>query len=124
MKTKESHDQLCTDIETDNAMEDFGVKTACCFTQHLEYFHTTSGFPLDILHDFLEGVIPVELIIKLIIRKKVFFSGTVESKLLKQNSFFRRQTIGGNGYENVILIRLLPTIIGTIVPVEKKLGRS
>lgn len=60
----------------------------------------------------------------LIIRKKLFFSGTVESKLLKQNSFFRRQTIGGNGYENVILIRLLPTIIGTIVPVEKKLGRS
>ncbi len=47
LQTKESHDQLCTNIETGNIFEDYGVKTACCFVEHLEYFHTTSGFPPD-----------------------------------------------------------------------------
>ncbi len=56
LRTRECHDLSCTDIETGNVVEDYGVKTTCCFAQHLEYFHTTNGFPSDILHDFLEGM--------------------------------------------------------------------
>ncbi|KAI3363583.1 hypothetical protein L3Q82_001177 [Scortum barcoo] len=35
-------------------------------------------------------------------------------------NFFRRKTIGGNGHENLTLIRLLSTIIGMMVPEEDK----
>lgn len=137
LRTKESHDQLCTDIETGNVMEDYGVKANNCFAQHLEYFHTTSGFPPDILHDFLEGVVPMELALYLqeLIRNKYFSLEQLNEAILQfpfenadkvdrpqpiPKNFPRRKTIGGNGHENLALIRLLPTIIGTVVPAEDK----
>ena len=30
-------------------------------SQRLEYFHTVTGFPPDVLHDHFEGIVPVEL---------------------------------------------------------------
>lgn len=52
----------------------FGVKKQCPITERLTYFHATSGYPPDALHDLLEGVVPLELALCLnvFIRKKYF----------------------------------------------------
>lgn len=39
----------------------YGVKGACLFTEKLEHFHVVTGYPPDILHDVLEGILPNEL---------------------------------------------------------------
>lgn len=38
-----------------------GVKRHCAITQRLNHFHVTTGYPPDIMHDLLEGTVPVEL---------------------------------------------------------------
>lgn len=38
-----------------------GVKGECELRKHLDFVHPVSGFPPDILHDLLEGAIPIEL---------------------------------------------------------------
>lgn len=52
----------------------FGVKKACIFTERLAHFCVTSGYPPDVVHDLLEGIVPVELAhcLGLLISKKLF----------------------------------------------------
>lgn len=38
-----------------------GVKRPCVLTENLSHFHVSTGYPPDILHNLLEGVVPVEL---------------------------------------------------------------
>lgn len=53
---------------------DYGVKSSCALSDYLAYFHPITGFPPDLLHDLLEGVVPVEiaLCLKALISKKYF----------------------------------------------------
>ncbi|KAK6482840.1 hypothetical protein HHUSO_G15940 [Huso huso] len=44
----------------------YGVRSRCPF-EELNYFDTTTAFPPDLMHDFLEGVIP--LVLKLVLTK-------------------------------------------------------
>lgn len=38
-----------------------GVKRQCPISEKLTYFHATSRYPPDALHDLLEGIVPVEI---------------------------------------------------------------
>lgn len=38
-----------------------GIKRVCVLTKNLSHFHFVSGFPPDVAHDVLEGIVPVEL---------------------------------------------------------------
>lgn len=101
--------------------------------QKLQYFHPITGFPPDILHDLLEGIVPLELAlcIQKMIHLKHFtlddLNRKVESfpyqhtdKLDKpkpiSKTYATKMTIGGNAHENAALIRLLPFLVGNVVP--------
>ncbi len=134
LRDKESHDRQVQDIREDPGMtRAYGVKGACPLTENLEHFHVVSGYPPDILHDILEGIVPVELSLCLtdLIGKTYFtldmlnqaircfkysFSDKTDRPQVIGKGFSSKGTIGGNGHENWCLIRLLPFLIGHCVP--------
>lgn len=110
-----------------------GVKKACVLHKHLSHFHPVTGFPQDILHDFFEGDIPVELCLCLkdLVRKGFITFDGLNSRIklfpykhsdkvnkpkpITKASFGKRR-ISGNGHENWTLLRLLPLLIGSSIP--------
>lgn len=133
-RTEASHDlHVQTVQESDTLSSHFGVKGGCVLRESLNYFHTITGFPPDILHDLLEGIVPMELslCVKEMIRLKYFTLEYLNHKItsfLYQHTdkvdrpqplhkmFLSRGTIGGNGHENATLLRLLPLLVGSVVP--------
>lgn len=114
-----------------------GVKRHCAITQKLNNFHVTTGYPPDVLHDLLEGIVPIELALCLnILIKKKYFSLVELNRVIKQFpykwkdrtncpqaiplTFASRKTIGGNAHENWCLLRLLPLMIGPKVQEEEQ----
>lgn len=60
-RTKASHDlHVQTVQESDTLSSHFGVKGGV-LRESLNYLHTIMGFPPDLLHDLLEGIVPMEL---------------------------------------------------------------
>lgn len=134
LRTKARHDQHVQTVqENDTFSSHFGVKSDCVLRKSLNYFHTITGFPPDILHDLLEGVIPVELslCIKKMILLKYFTLEYLNHKITSfpyqhsdkvdkphqiPKTFISRGTIEGNGHENATLLRLLPLLVGSTVP--------
>lgn len=107
----------------------YGLKGACPLTQNLKHFHVVSGYPPDILHDILEGIVPTEVSLCLsdLIGKNYFtldvlnqairffkytFSDRTDRPQTIGKVFSIKGTIGGNAHENWCLIRLLPLLIG------------
>jgi len=52
----------------------YGIKNDSVFQSYLKYFYVTEGFPPDISHDLLEGIVPYELALctGILIEKKYF----------------------------------------------------
>lgn len=90
-------------------------------SERLEHFHTIGGFPPDIMHDLMEGVIPIEMslcINDLVSRKLISleslnqtikefpykFSDKVDQPQVIPATFASRGTIGGNAHDNWALI--------------------
>ncbi|RVE72780.1 hypothetical protein OJAV_G00041440 [Oryzias javanicus] len=110
-----------------------GVKTTCVLAESLSFFEVTSGFPPDLAHDLLEGIVPIELaecFRVLIAKKYITFDGlntliqsfpykwgdkTNRPHLLPR-AFQRKKSIGGNAHENWCLLRLIPLIVGRLIP--------
>lgn len=127
------HDrQVEEDLKDQNLVKEYGVKGSCVLNE-LDHFHSVSGFPPDIMHDLLEGVIPIEMALCLndLINKKYitleFVNRTIKQfpyKFIDKTdqpqvipaTFASKGTIGGNGHENWALIRLLPLMIGFDIP--------
>lgn len=62
LRTIEQHNRFVDDLKQSQTLTSVnGVKQECVLSKHLASFHPVTGFPPDILHDFFEGVIPVEL---------------------------------------------------------------
>ena len=73
LRTKDAHDRQVQEVKQDpSKVALYGVKDRCVLSESLNYFHVVDGFLPDILHDFLEGVIPFELSLCLqdLIKKK------------------------------------------------------
>lgn len=134
LRTKQQHDRQVAEVLNDESLvKQYGVKGGCVLSERLEYFHTVGGFPPDIMHDLMEGVIPIEMslcINDLVLRKLISleslnqaikqfpykFSDKVDQPQIIPATFASRGTIGGNAHENWALIRLLPLIIGFDIP--------
>lgn len=95
--------------------------------------HVVDGFPPDILHDILEGIVPFELSLcfkKLIDQKYISleslnkaikefpytFTDKTDRPQIIPKSHTAKSTIVGNAHENWTLLRLLPFLIGQNVP--------
>lgn len=132
-RTKVNHDRQVEEVLKDqNLVKQYGVKGRCVLNE-LDHFHSVSGFPPDIMHDLLEGVIPIEMALCLndLINKK-YITLEYVNRTIKQfpykfidktdqpqvipTTFASRGTIGGNGHENWALLRLLPLMIGFDIP--------
>ena len=111
----------------------FGVKSNCVFHDYLGNFHVTSALPPDISHDLLEGIVPVEIALCLsVFVSKGYFTLTWLNTVIKSfpfkfkdavnkpqrvpENFATSGTVGGNATENWTLLRLLPVLIGTKIP--------
>ena len=134
LRSKEDHDRQVSEVEQDpNMTKEYGVKGGCALSVHLEHFHVVDGFPPDILHDLLEGIVPFELSLGLYnLIKKGYFTLDTLNNAIKQfpytfndktnqpqlipKTFSSKKTIGGNGHENWTLMRLLPLMVGHHVP--------
>ncbi len=133
-RTKPQH-KLDVEVALDSNTPSHGVKRHCAITQRLNHFHVTTGYPPDILHYLLEGIVPVELALCLdVLIKKKYFSH--QKKVIKQfpykwkdetncpqgipATFASRKTIGGNAHENWCLLRLLPLMVGWKVQEEEQ----
>lgn len=141
LRTKDAHDRQIQEIKQDpSKVALYGVKGKCVLSERLKYFHAVDGFPLDILHDFLEGVFPFELYLCIqdLIKKKYIsletlnqgikefpysFSDKTDKPQPVPKTFASKKTIGGNGHENWCLIRLLPLMIGHHVPEGDMTGK-
>ncbi len=134
LRTKDAHDRQIQEVKQDpSQVALYGVKGECVLIESLKYFHAVDGFPPDILHDFLEGVVPFELYLCIqdLIKNKYIsletlnqaiqefpysFSDKTDKPQPVPKTFASKKTIGGNGHENWCLIRLLPLMIGHRVP--------
>ena len=105
------------------------------FSERLAHFCVTSGYPLDVVHDLFEGIVPIELALCFgqLISKKLTLSD-LNNRIKnfqykwgdKKNrphlvplSFSSRKTIGGNAHENWCLLRLLPFMIVHLIPEDE-----
>lgn len=135
LRTKECHEEHVK-CAGETSTHCFGVKGPCVLTQHLSHFQVTKGYPPDIVHDIFEGVVPVELAccLSVLISNKYFSLDFLNQLILnfpykwgdKTNkphviprTFSTRKTIGGNAHENWNLLRLLPFMIGSLVPEDE-----
>lgn len=135
-RTKQQY-QLDVEAALSSNTHSRGVKRHCAITQKLNHFHVTTGYPPDVLHDLLEGIVPVELALCLdILIKKKYFSLEELNRIVKQFPYkwkdrtncpqgippnlTARKTIGGNAHENWCLLRLLPLMIGPKVSEEEQ----
>jgi len=133
-RTKDSHNRHVEEVKQDPSLSKlYGVKGSCPLTDTLQHFHAVTGYPPDILHDLLEGIVPAELCLclsKLIDKKYISlesvnhavktFAYTFSDKTNRPQpipkAFATKRTIGGNGHENWTLLRLLPLLIGDDIP--------
>lgn len=98
-------------------------------SEKLENFHMTSRYPPDVLHDTLEGIVPLELALSfdVLIKKNYFsllelnnaicnfpykWSDKTNCPHLIPGNFTTGKSVGGNAHEHWCLLRLLPLIIG------------
>lgn len=131
-RNKEQHDSHVKSAQ-ENGTSCFGVKRACIFTEHLTHFHVTRGYPPDIVHDLFEGIVPHELALclQLLISKKYFSLDSLNTLIQKfpykwsdktnrphsiPRTYASKKTIGGNAHENWALLRLLPFMVGELIP--------
>lgn len=133
LRTKESHNENLNTLRENEKLQSIdGVKRDCVLNS-LSYFHCITGFPPDFLLDLLEGIVPLELCLcfKKCISKKYFnlhylnsviqqfpykFSDKTNRPQKLSEKILMSETIGGNGHENWTLLRLLPLLIGDVVP--------
>lgn len=74
------HDMHVQEVMKDSSSsKTSGVKGPYPLSKSLRYFHVVKGYPPDILHDVLEGIVPVELSLCLtdLISKRYFTLDTV-----------------------------------------------
>lgn len=136
-RTKENH-RLHIKTAQEQGVNCLGVRKSCVLTDNLSYFNVVTGYPPDIVHDFFEGIVPVELAqcIDLLVSKRYFSLEQLNNRirsfpykegdktnhptvLSKAVSKKKRRSLGGNAHENWCLIRLLPFIIGPNVPADE-----
>ena len=62
LRSPEQHNDCIVELERNKTLTNVnGVTSECVLQKHLSFFHTITGFPPDVLHDLLEGIVPFEL---------------------------------------------------------------
>ncbi len=135
LRSKEMHEMHVRSAQ-ENGQACYGVKRKCVFSSYLSHFNVCTGYPPDVAHDIFEGILPVELAhcLNLLISKKYFTLDKLNESIQKfpykwtdksnrphaiPRTFMLKKSIGGNAHENWSLLRLLPLLIGHLVPPDE-----
>lgn len=54
MRTKDFHNDLVHELQTNGSEGNYGIKISCVLSDHLSFFHPVTGFPPDLLHDLVQ----------------------------------------------------------------------
>lgn len=104
----------------------YGVKHKCCFSK-LPYFKVVDSFPPDVMHDCLEGIIPVTVLLvlkELVTRQLVSVSELNDSLVRAETSsrpnlfpanFLTSKKLVGTASQKLELFYLLPQIVNLSV---------
>ncbi|XP_041960308.1 uncharacterized protein LOC121718930 [Alosa sapidissima] len=110
----------------------YGVVSKCPFSE-LDYFDVTRAFPPDLMHDFLEGIVPVVIchVIKALHSMHIVSLTDINAELdafkigrndrsnipqqLSQ-SVLKQTRLQGSAAQNWCLFRILPFLIGHYIP--------
>lgn len=150
IRTPELHSYHLSAIRdsTPNGALAYGIASKCPF-EEIVAFETTNSFPPDVMHDFLEGIIPrlLKLMLKTFHTDRVCLLQTFNAELNSfdwgpldktskpvelKDSFLRDSsfTFPGSAAQKLCLFLKLPLLIGSVVPTDNKvwslylLGRS
>lgn len=133
IRSSDVHKYHLTALEENNQLtkQTYGVVKECLFTE-LNYFDVTRQFPPDLMHDFLEGVIPIVVckVITALHQLKIVTLNDINSELdafkigkndrgnipqtLPQSVL--KQKLTGSAAQNLCLFRILPLLIGHYIP--------
>lgn len=62
LRTIEQHTAIINELRDRPEIQSrLGVKRECVLSKHLTFFHPIRGFPTDVLHNTLEGIVQFEL---------------------------------------------------------------
>ncbi len=80
-RTAESHNEYLSQLDGSKHIN--GIKSKSCFIDSLKFFNISDGLPPDIMHDFLEGVIPAnfKLLIDYLSKQKICNISELNKKL-------------------------------------------
>jgi hypothetical protein len=80
--TVEQYDDICTALEAGDLVENFSLRERCVLNR-LTTFHAATSMAPDVMHDFLEGVVPLDLvgILKCLVREGWFSVNQYNDKL-------------------------------------------
>lgn len=130
LRTTEKYE---TALELGNVQET-GIKANCCLNE-LKYFHASTNYVQDIMHDMLEGVCSydVSLVCKQLIKDGIFSLSDLNSKVQSLHygyhdsssrppviSTFDNDMLPFEASEMWAFVRYLPAAVGHLVPAENK----
>lgn len=122
-----------------NIPKDFGIKSVNSILNDSKYFHTTNNLVFDIMHDLLEGLLPMEikLVLQYYVIEKKYFTveflnesinlfkyGQTERKNKPGSNFTipmlqgKNQKIKQKAVQTWLLLRVLPFLILHKIPTE------
>lgn len=90
-RTLHTHNRQVQEVRRDPSVaKQYSVKGGCVLTDSLEHFHVVCGYPPNILHDLLEGIVPVELSLCIsdLISKKYFTLETLNHAIKRLHMLF------------------------------------
>ena len=124
------------ELEDASDENNFGLKSKCVFNC-LTNFHSCKSLPPDCMHDFMEGIIPSDLLsaIKILVRKKYFTEAEYNGGIrrVSMGSSDRPEPVSikstvtklkGKALSNLCHLRYFGIIIKTIVKDNKILGEK
>jgi hypothetical protein len=135
IRTNTTYDRQSNFVEQDPSVSSlYGIKGTCPFND-LKYFHAIQGFPPDIYHDLLEGVCIdiLESLFRQLVQEKKVSKSELQS-LIERFPYDKADKVDRPSDINILsdfrpkcnamqmfcLVRLLPFIIGNIVPIGHK----
>lgn len=134
IRTNEVHNYHLSALENGNPKDTitYGVTSKCTF-QKLDYFQTCHAFPPDLMHDFLEGVVPrlLKFMLQDFHKDRLcslttfneeldnFKFGAVDDlsrPVQQKKTILAEASLCGTACQKLCLFRLLPLIIGNYIP--------
>lgn len=130
LRTVDSYNRHALAIKNDPTLTKiYGVKFMSPLNE-IPGFHVIQGLPPDLMHDVFEGIVPYEicLVLQQLIKDNIFtldffncrisnfHYSSIDARNKPETQNLHKNTLIGTASQNWTLVRLLPLLIGDIIP--------